>query len=61
MAWFWCGASGDDRKIHWLAWDRLCVPKNEGGLGFRNLISFNKALLSKQGQQLLNAPESRLS
>ena len=30
-----------------MAWDHLCHPKNHGGLGFRHLHDFKKALLSK--------------
>lgn len=30
-----------------VAWKDCCMPKEEGGLGFRNLSAWNKALLSK--------------
>ena len=33
----------------WLSWDKVCTPKEEGGLGFNKLKAFNLALLVKQG------------
>ena len=29
---FWWGQKGDRRKIHWVRWEELCKPKNEGGM-----------------------------
>ena len=29
------------KGMHWYSWDRLCFPKREGGLGFRDLEKFN--------------------
>ncbi|KAI5353126.1 hypothetical protein L3X38_006019 [Prunus dulcis] len=58
MASFWWNSSNDDKTIHWLPWDKLCLPKADGGLGFRNLYDFNLALLAKQGWRLLQQPDS---
>ncbi|XP_019189974.1 PREDICTED: uncharacterized protein LOC109184427 [Ipomoea nil] len=40
--------SKDDQGIHWKAWDKLCIPKKYGGLGFKELRAFNLAMLGKQ-------------
>ena len=31
-AWFWWGQIGNERKIHWLSWEKLSRPKLEGGM-----------------------------
>lgn len=47
--------------MSWVAWDKLYVSKKEGGLGFRNLFYFNKALLVKQGWRILNNEDSLMA
>ncbi|XP_019090127.1 PREDICTED: uncharacterized protein LOC104738339 [Camelina sativa] len=55
---FWWSSSGDSRGLHWIAWDKLCDDKLEGGLGFRCLDDFNTALLAKQLWRLITVPNS---
>ncbi|MCI64501.1 RNA-directed DNA polymerase (Reverse transcriptase), partial [Trifolium medium] len=40
------------------AWDRMTVPKEFDGLGFRNLHLFNMAMVAKQGWKLMTQPET---
>lgn len=37
----------DKRKINWFRWESLCLPKENGGLGFKSFKEFNAALLFK--------------
>jgi hypothetical protein len=55
---FWWGHKENKSKIAWMTWKRMRLLKLKGGLGYRNLKSFNWALLSKQGWRLLHNSDS---
>ncbi|KAH1113946.1 hypothetical protein J1N35_007324 [Gossypium stocksii] len=49
MSRFWWRNSKTSKGLHWCKWKDMCSPKMWGGLGFKELTLFNKALLAKQG------------
>ncbi|XP_048594891.1 uncharacterized protein LOC106358645 [Brassica napus] len=58
IAQFWWSSNPPKRGIHWAKWEKVCLPREEGGIGFRMIHEFNLALLAKQLWRLLQIPDS---
>lgn len=57
---FWWGSNNVQRKIHWCSKKRLCLPKENEGMGFRSISLFNQTLLAKTSWALCNRMDSLL-
>ena len=44
---FLWGGGAERKKIAWVAWDQVCMPRDKGGLGIKAIKDFNRALLIK--------------
>ena len=56
---FQWGGGGDEFKFHLVNWSKVCMPTEARGLGVRNLIKFNRALLGKWLWRFANEGEAR--
>nr|XP_027100420.1 uncharacterized protein LOC113719410 [Coffea arabica] len=58
---FWWGNNEQEKKLHWISWSKLAEVKGNGGMGFRDLEFFNKALLAKQLWRIISSPNLLVS
>ncbi|XP_074342374.1 putative mitochondrial protein AtMg00310 [Apium graveolens] len=50
--------SSNNKRVRWLAWERMCMAKSKGGMGFRSLTGFNLALLGKHVWNFMSNPNA---
>ncbi|XP_033143430.1 uncharacterized protein LOC117132712 [Brassica rapa] len=58
IAQFWWSSNPPKRGVHWAKWEKMCAPREEGGIGFRMIYEFNLTLLAKQLWRLVQFPDS---
>jgi hypothetical protein len=61
MSRFWWGHKEKDKRIAWLSWKNMRISKKDGGMGFRDLTCFNKALLAKQVWRMWSSSDSLIA
>lgn len=62
MNFFWWGHCGTNNQgINWISWEKLSMHKKYGGMGFKNISSFNLAMLGKQGWKFQTEPQYLVS
>ncbi|XP_038972041.1 uncharacterized protein LOC120104629 [Phoenix dactylifera] len=53
---FLWGSLGRGHGVHLVAWERVCSPLSEGGLGVQSLLARREALLARRAVQLVLEP-----
>jgi hypothetical protein len=54
---FWWGAENGRRKVQWIPWEKLVLPKGLGGMGFKDLRLMNQSMLDRQAWRLVANPD----
>jgi len=56
---FLWGWGKEKRPLAWVSWKNICKPKEEGGLGIRDICKFNAALLAKWRWRCISEEKGR--
>ncbi|CAN1149058.1 Putative ribonuclease H protein At1g65750 [Linum perenne] len=54
---FVCGSTDESRKVHLVSWERICLPKEDGGLGLKMARVLNRAYIMKLAFLFMKDPE----
>ena len=52
------GSSEYKKRVHLVSWDKVCKPKEQGGLGFRKEREINIVWMTKLAWGIVNKPEA---
>ncbi|XP_038971154.1 uncharacterized protein LOC120104305 [Phoenix dactylifera] len=55
---FLWGSYGGGHGVHLVAWEQVCLPTSEGGLGVQSLIERREALIARHAAQFMLVPHS---
>ncbi|XVE99405.1 hypothetical protein REPUB_Repub03eG0195400 [Reevesia pubescens] len=55
---FLCGELDGSHKLHSINWEKICLPKERGGLNVRDIRKTNLAYLAKLGWKIINDSDS---
>ncbi|KAI5389296.1 hypothetical protein KIW84_074811 [Lathyrus oleraceus] len=52
------GGSSNRKNVHWVSWKTVCLPKEKGGLGIKDIAFFNKSMLLKRKWRFITKSNS---